>query len=182
MAKTNHFSIETDFRDYLGKVLVSHDPVQSDLGLIDLDTFLDLGVKTALNIKSDGLSNFFESSRRELELSGSWVFDGSIPEMLRYKELGIKHALRISEFEKEIPWTPEVFWIDCFLSDWYINDASWFEKFPNSEIVLVSPELHKRGSQNVWNYFAKLISDGVPNVSICTDLPQQVLEIIKNEV
>jgi glycerophosphoryl diester phosphodiesterase len=181
-AQVNQFAVETDFRDHCGQVVVSHDPVESKRGLITLSAYLDLGIKTAVNIKSDGLSDFFDESREVLEAHGSWVFDGSIPEMLRYKDKGIKHALRISELEKEVPWTPQVLWVDCLISDWYINDRSLFDKFPNTEIVFVSPELHGRDFENVWNYFEELVHDGISNVSLCTDYPNQVLERVGNEV
>jgi glycerophosphoryl diester phosphodiesterase len=170
-AQVNQFAVETDFRDHCGQVVISHDPIESNTGLIALSAYLELGIKTAVNIKSDGLSDFFNESREILEAHGSWVFDGSIPEMLRHKDKGIKHALRISEFEKEVPWTPQVLWVDCFIDDWYVNERSLFNKFPNTEIVFVSPELHGRDFENVWNYFEELVDDGISNVSICTDYP-----------
>ena len=181
-AQVNQFAVETDFRDHCGQVVISHDPVESKTGLIALSAYLDLGIKTAVNIKSDGLSDFFDESREILEAHGSWVFDGSIPEMLRYKDKGIKHALRISELEKEVPWTPQVLWVDCFIEDWYIGQRNLIDKFSNLEIVFVSPELHQRDFDNAWDYFEELINEGISNVSICTDFPDKFLERFSNEI
>jgi hypothetical protein len=179
-AKLNQFAIETDFRDHCGQVVIGHDPIESNSELIALNTYLDLGIKTAINIKSDGLSDIFKQSKEVLEENGSWVFDGSIPEMLKYKNNGFKHALRLSEFETETPWTPQVVWVDCFIEDWYIGQRNLIDKFSDLEIVFVSPELHQRDFYNAWDYFEELINEGISNVSICTDFPDKFLERFSN--
>jgi hypothetical protein len=181
-AQLNHFSVESDFRDHCGQVVVSHNPVEDKTGLMALSTYLDLGINTAINIKSDGLSDAFKESREFLEENGSWVFDGSIPEMLKYKNNGFKHALRLSEFETETPWTPQVVWVDCFIEDWYIGQRNLIDKYSNLEIVFVSPELHLRDYLNAWDYFEELINEGISNVSICTDFPDKFLERFNDEI
>jgi hypothetical protein len=163
-------------------VVISHDLVEENHHPMHLDDYLNLGIKTAINIKSDGLSGIFDKSRDFIEATESWVFDGSIPEMLIYKKLGIKHALRISEFEKDLPWAAPVLWLDCFFSDWYVDRIDLIEKFSNYEIVLVSPEIHSRDFRRAWDYFQKIISIGYLNVSICTDYPDKIIGRINNEV
>lgn len=181
-ASYNGFSVETDFREHKGRVVISHDLVEENQHPMQLDDYLNLGIKTAVNIKSDGLSGIFDKSRDLIEATESWVFDGSIPEMLIYKKLGIKHALRISEVEQELPWAAPVLWFDCFFSDWYVNRIDLIEKFSNCEIVLVSPEIHSIDFRRAWDYFKNLISIGFLNVSLCTDYPDKIIGEINNEV
>ena len=181
-----NFGTETDLRDLNGEIVISHDIPNNNA--IKLSTFFDIYKKfgnsktLALNIKSDGLSGIFDKSRDLIEATESWVFDGSIPEMLIYKKLGIKHALRISEVEKELPWASPVLWFDCFFSDWYVNRIDLFEKYSNCEIVLVSPEIHSIDFRRAWEYFKNLISIGFLNVSLCTDYPDKIIGEINNEV
>ena len=181
-ASHNGFSVETDFREHNGSIVISHDLVEEDTHPLEFNDYLNLGIRTAINIKSDGLSGIFDKSRNFLETTDSWIFDCSIPEMLKYKELGIKHALRISEFEKELPWISPVLWFDCFISDWYVDRVDLIEKFPNCEIVLVSPEIHGRDFRGAWDYFQKILKSDFSNVSICTDYPDKMLREICNEV
>lgn len=178
----NGFSVETDFREHHGKVVISHDLISEDNDLLDLDSYSTLSIKTAINIKTDGLSGIFNKSRTFLESTKSWVFDCSIPEMLKYQKLGIKHALRISEIERDLPWISPVIWFDCFIEDWYVEKPHLLEKYSNSEIVLVSPEIHGRDFRNVWDYYGKILSIGFMNVSICTDFPDKIMRDIYNEV
>ena len=181
-ALENSFSVETDFREHNGSIVISHDLVEKNYDPLQFNEYSNLGIRTAINIKSDGLSVMFDKSRDFLESIESWIFDCSIPEILKYKELGIKHALRISELEKELPWIAPVIWLDCFISDWYVDRMELLEKFPNCEIVLVSPEIHSRDFRGAWDYFQKILKSSFSNVSICTDYPDKMIREICNEV
>ena len=61
------YSIETDIRDYLGEIVVAHDPVLNPSTLIRFQKIVELinyydgaGLKSALNVKSDGLIKHLE--------------------------------------------------------------------------------------------------------------------------
>ena len=135
----------------------------------------NLKLRAALNLKEDGLFSLNDLNRDFLEISNSFVFDGSIPEMFKYNLLGFPHALRISEFEKELPWEPQYVWLDSFTSDWWLEDDTLAQLSDSGNIIVVSPELHGRDPRFVWDKMWTLASDGNPNLGICTDLPLQFL-------
>jgi hypothetical protein len=129
----------------------------------------------ALNLKEDGLQECIIRERDWIETTNSFVFDGSIPEMYRYHKLGIPHALRISEFEKTLPWKSNALWLDSFYEDWWIDDSSVDKLMEDSNTIVVSPELHGRDARFVWDVLAKRHADGFSNFSICTDRPSEFL-------
>ena len=100
--------------------------------------------------------------------------------MYRYRQLGYKHALRMSEFEHELSWEPDVIWLDCFISDWFVNAKELVYQHEMKEIVYVSPELHGRNPDEVWNFLAELIQNGNTNISICTDLPDEFMALVNS--
>ena len=166
------FALETDVRDSQGELVVSHDPCKDS----NAQRFNELFIKNqriAINIKSDGLSELLEEHLDQIISSKSFIFDCSFPELLRYKTLGIPHAIRLSEFEKELPWTPDYIWLDAFESDWWLEDAHTYELMKNIPTVIVSPELHKREHHHVWNKVKSLRQSGV-EISVCTDFPNEL--------
>jgi glycerophosphoryl diester phosphodiesterase len=178
IAARQSYSIETDFRERNSQVFISHDPITEFASPLSAISYFNIGAKTAMNLKSDGLAEVFEGLRWEIESSQSWIFDGSIPEMYKFKQLGFKHALRLSEFERELSWEPDVVWLDCFNSDWFVNSRELVSRYEMKEIVFVSPELHGRNQDEVWNFLAELIQGGNSNISICTDYPDEFITFV----
>ncbi len=166
----NHgFGVETDIRDLNGDLVISHDPCIGN-GFESFCKYLTNENRFAINIKRDGLLNFLEKYSEIINESASFVFDCSFPELLRYKRAGIAHALRISEFEKELPWDPNFIWLDAFESDWWIRDRNIMKIMERIPTIVVSPELHGRDKDNVWEHVLDLRSKGI-DISICTDFP-----------
>ena len=167
------FGVETDFRDCRGMLVVSHDvEVQSDPFVFDL--FCPQN-RFAINLKSDGLQKFFVPYLDILRDSGSFVFDGSVPEILKYRNLGIPLALRLSEYENSIPWNSEYVWVDGFYSDWWQDNKYILELVERSHLVFVSPELHGREHREAFEWFVRLRKDGYNNFSVCTDYPLELI-------
>ena len=171
------FSLETDIREHSGDVVISHDPAQSNF--LSLSSFQDIFKfnSVALNIKCDGISNNFEIHREGIEDSGSFFFDGSIPEMYKYKNLGLPHALRLSEYEKDLAWGVKIIWLDSFVSDWFISNLDIRKLLEDHKVILVSPELHGREPRFVWEWFLNIRND-FENFSICTDFPKTLLGLL----
>ena len=176
-AFANGFAIETDVRDFQGQLVVSHDPCIDSSAQPFSDLFSS-NKRIAINIKSDGLSESINKHLDHIISSQSFIFDCSFPELLRYKRLGIPHAMRLSEYEKELPWTPDYIWLDAFESDWWLEDVQTHQLMKKIPTVIVSPELHKRDHQQVWNKAKSLRQSGL-EVSICTDFPNQLAEEFK---
>jgi hypothetical protein len=176
-AFTNGFAIETDVRDFHGKLVISHDPC-IDSNAQSFEELLGKTHRIAINIKSDGLSELIARNLDSIAASKSFIFDCSFPELLRYKRLGIPHAMRISEYEKKLPWNPDYIWLDAFESDWWLEDLAAQELMKKIPTVIVSPELHKRDHRQVWDKVKSLRHSGV-EVSICTDFPNRLAEEFK---
>jgi hypothetical protein len=172
------FAVETDLRFYSNEVVVSHDsPPNKVVRLFDLENWKE--GRFALNIKEDGLHEHFVPWRSALEASGSFLFDGSTPDMLKYAQLSIPIANRISEVEDLLKIATKYIWLDAFEDEWW--NFQTVEKLCELgyEVVIVSPELHGRNPQEVWNVFAKLCNIEM-NVGICTDFPLKVLDRVEN--
>ncbi len=186
------FSLETDIRDHGGNVVISHDPLSFKETPISLGILLahlkgcrHQDSMIALNIKSDGLSNLLakllenEDSLKERV----YFFDMSIPESIRYSNLNLPFALRLSEYEplnalssKAWPTSPRAIWIDGFHHDWFLQDGGKaILELANQHIVtIVSPELHGRNSEKFVDWFLEN-GAGNENLTVCTDLPERFL-------
>ena len=172
------FGIETDIRDHQSSIVISHDP--ASIARIDLAILSKTTSPIALNIKADGLLNISDDAIAQiLQIEGSFVFDGSIPEMLKYRERNMPHALRLSEYERDIAWVTKYLWLDAFQSDWWMTDETLNRLTEKLFVVVVSPELHGRSRSKVWEKVAGELVDGNPNLGICTDFPDQFLEMLK---
>jgi glycerophosphoryl diester phosphodiesterase len=169
----NHgFSLETDFRVRQNMLVIAHDTNDTDPQVDFQQLFL---TSVAINIKEDGLISFFRGWEEEIVNSNSFFFDGSIPEMYRFHKASLPHALRLSEYEQELPWKSPVIWLDSFESDWWIKREGIFELLTTSKVVVVSPELHKRDHRKVWDLVLERMQRGQENLSICTDFPEEFL-------
>jgi hypothetical protein len=166
------FAVETDVRDQQREIVISHDPC----GTSTYNSFnwelLALG-RIAINIKSDGLVPGFTDLTDHIRDSQSFVFDCSFPQIMQFRNASIPHALRISEFERELPWKPEYIWLDAFNDDWWIKDVKIRKMMDEIPTVIVSPELHAREFLKVWEEFSNLTKE-VESIGICTDFPHQL--------
>jgi hypothetical protein len=166
------FAVETDVRDHQGEIVISHDPCGSSTYSSFDEALLALG-GIAINIKSDGLVPRFSELRGHLQESQSFVFDCSFPQILQFRKASIPHALRLSEYEKELPWNPDYIWLDAFNNDWWVKNAKIRNMMDQTPTIIVSPELHGRDFLLVWEEFSKLVQE-VENIGICTDFPLQL--------
>lgn len=164
------FGLETDFRSFNGNLIISHDPQkESDPLVVSELSFNNLPV--AMNIKEDGLLDDYADFLRINKNEHSFLFDGSIPEMIKIKERGLPHALRLSEFERDLPWESNFVWVDAFISEWWIGDPLIINLMESKFLVFVSPEIHQREYINAWQYFKQIVHIGKANFGICTDFP-----------
>lgn len=171
------FGVETDFRSHNNRLVVSHDPYV-DKEILGLDEFNFQDIPVAMNTKEDGLSRqyqeFFDANQHEL----SFVFDGSIPEMTKIRDKGLPHALRLSEYERELPWKTKFIWVDAFVSEWWLGSQEILDLQQEHFLVFVSPELHGRNYENAWQYFRRISLENSKNFGICTDLPSKLKEFL----
>ena len=165
------FGIEVDIRDYLGRIVISHDP-PIELG-VELEALIELAndfsdLPIAINVKSDGLAAELE----KYEISNPhFFFDMSFPQELDFTQRGLPISSRVSEHEGVERNLQKRLWVDSFASDWYINDASSMAVIKGSDgAVFVSPELHGRDRTKTWGALGPLLTE-TPHLGICTDHP-----------
>ena len=175
-AKSAGFSAEVDLRTFLGEICIAHDAKQLG-GAAKLRDILDKEFSLALNIKEDGLLDCLSPLTDFFRTNGSFVFDGSIPQMYQYYKFGFPHALRLSEFERDLPWSSGIIWLDSFVEDWWIGNDEILSLFYDHRVIVVSPELHNRNPLKAWQKLRQLSKKQV-GFEICTDIPQDFLEFI----
>jgi hypothetical protein len=175
------FGIETDIRDLATTLVISHDvPKGSEMQFSDFCAIPGINkVTLALNIKADGLAIQLKNIIEEYELTKWFVFDMSIPDTLGHIKAGNKVFTRVSDIEPEplLLEYAEGIWLDAFHSDWYSTFDVMRYSMLRKKVCIVSPELHKRSYETVWEKLYKLKDD--ENISLCTDFPDQALNFFK---
>jgi hypothetical protein len=176
----NGYGIETDFRDFDGALVVSHDPPTKN-NYVTADDFFKLAslyptLPLAINIKADGLQELVKKYIDQYNLTNYFVFDMSVPDMYKYVVSDITCYARKSEFEMQPAFDNKVggFWLDAFIEEWYnIGDI---EELLNTgkSVAIVSAELHKRDNKNQWDIINTLKGNiGFQNLFLCTDYPNK---------
>ncbi len=182
-ALTKGFGIETDLRDFLGEVVISHDiPTK---GCMSLSQFLNIvseypPTTLALNIKSDGLVDKIKSEK--FPHSRYFFFDMSVPDAIQYNKKQQAFYTRISDVEP----SPSLFeqsegvWLDCFFDNKLNTEILSDVLDADKSVALVSPELHGYRYDEYWAtllLFCKSQREG--NIALCTDKPDQAKEYFK---
>lgn len=169
------FGVETDIRSKFGKLAISHDPL-TELGGLDADLYQFSNIPIALNIKEDGLSDKYSEFLQRYPNEDSFIFDGSLPEMFKIRNSGLPHALRLSEYERQLPWKTKFVWVDAFHQEWWIDSGLIEDLLEKQFLVFVSPELHGRDKSLAWSYLRKLKQFSDYKFGVCTDFPIELRE------
>ena len=186
-AVSDGFGIETDLRDTLGDIFVSHDPVSSENCLRLRKLFRDEAFHTgtgrlALNIKADGLQATIRSVLEEVGISIDrvYAFDMSLPDMLGYLKTGIPVYTRASEYESDPTLLEQAagVWVDNFSGDFPQLEVAQKYLEDGLRVAIVSPELHGREPDDLWYRIEAGGLQENPNFEICTDFPDRVSEIL----
>jgi hypothetical protein len=173
------FGTETDVRDALGKLLISHDPPRggeiSFEEMLKLHSSVDKRLPLALNVKADGLQVMAAELLRIHGLTEYFFFDMSVPDMIGYHKQGLRFFTRQSELEPEPLLLKESAgaWMDHFYSDWITESAVAPYLEANKQVCLVSPDLHKRDHRAFWESLATWDSRYDDRLMLCTDLPEE---------
>ena len=174
-ALNSGFAVESDFRDIFGDLVISHDLPSRDNALLFDVSWSEYRI--AYNIKSDGMSRHFQRVLQSMNDTNSFVFDGSIPEMFKIRNLGIPHALRLSEYESELSWDVKFVWVDGFNEDWWLDNTKILSLLESRHVIFVSPELHGREHERAFDWFSELRVNEYLNFSVCTDYPLELKEL-----
>lgn len=176
------FGIETDFRDFDGQLVISHDiPTKQAMPAAEFSdfcrSFSPCG-PIAMNVKSDGLHRLIVALAHNSALEDFFVFDMSIPDTRGYLSSGIPVYTRISEFERTAIFLDHCagVWLDCFESDWYPIDLVNELLASQKKVAIVSPELHRRDHSPLWQSLRTHKLHFNPSLSLCTDFPADARE------
>ncbi|MCE9608430.1 MAG: hypothetical protein K8U03_26400 [Planctomycetia bacterium] len=176
------FGTETDLRDCLGRLKVSHDPPQADAlaaeTLFQLYRSADRDLPLALNIKSDGLQRLLPPLLAEYSITNYFLFDMAVPDAIAWLRLGLPTFTRQSEVEREPAFYDQAagVWLDGFFGDWWTSEIISRHLKADKQVCLVSPELHGRESQEAWERLAAAPFRGDPRLMLCTDRPESAKE------
>ena len=179
------FGTETDVRDYMGELVISHDIPRG--GEMLLQDFLALAstfnnktpLTLALNIKADGLAQKLSEITSKFPELNIFVFDMSVPDTRAYFANKVPVFSRMSEFEQNPLWIDFSvgIWLDAFETEWYGLDSVIQLLSHEKKVCLVSPELLGRQHMPLWERMVELKDH--PNFMICTDLPMQAKDFFK---
>lgn len=182
------FGIETDFRDLNGQLVISHDAPTHGVMLASQFAALyndcPVSAPLALNIKADGLQHLTSQLVQEAGFRNFFVFDMAVPDMRAYIRLQIPTYTRQSEYEA-IPIllsSCQGVWLDAFESTWYDLKVIHAILDQGKGVAIVSPELHGRSREELWEWLKANNVHEHALVSLCTDFPLQAQEFfnVKN--
>lgn len=172
------FGTETDVRDHCGRLVIAHDmPTGDEMSLADmLDILGERDLPLALNIKADGLGPALQAEMvRRPHLTRWFTFDMSGPELIRQHRDGLPAFTRLSDHEPFPILGDQVrgVWLDAFDGDWFAPADIRAILDRGQTVCLVSPELHGREPDGVWDRLAKA---GLHDTSlmVCTDRPEDL--------
>lgn len=166
------FGTETDVRDYLGKLVVAHDPAAAAAPSWDdiVRMFQGTGLPLAVNVKADGLSTALSGAFKGSSIDW-FAFDMSGPETVRYARAGLPFFTRHSDVEPD----PILYdrasgvWLDSFDSMWFTRETVESHLRAGKRVCIVSPELHGRNPDELWPQLR-----GLPDLAmLCTDAPDR---------
>ena len=137
------YGFESDLRDYEGKLVISHNIADKQCWEATrifawLQEFKD-AYCFAINIKADGLLPLLIPTLREYKITDYFTFDMSVPQMLEYRESGVRYFTRQSEIEP----TPVLY--EDAAGVWLYG---WFRKW--SPVLPGYPQIFYVITQNIY--------------------------------
>ena len=174
-----NFGVETDIRDYLGEMVISHDIPSKNSPLFEdfLKIYNNHNSKLilALNIKSDGLCIKLKKLIEQYNIINYFVFDMSIPETLVYLKNNINFFIRQSEYEeKNIFYNNIGIWMDELTKEWIKENSIKSNLNTGKYVCMVSPEIHSRDYIRSWIRYKRVVDKYETNkLILCTDLPDE---------
>lgn len=170
------FGTETDVRDRVGELVISHDiPLGKEMTFHNFLTLHNQQTPLALNIKADGLATLVKNAMQSYNPHSWFVFDMSIPDMRSHLACGNPVFARVSEIESYPAYENQIsgIWLDAFESDgWQIEKIEYWLKV-GKRVCIVSPELHERDHRPLWHKLREQTYIHHPQLMMCTDYPEK---------
>lgn len=177
------FGIETDIRDYKGRLVISHNIAdESSFALENVfDSYCSHGCPgtLALNVKADGIQDKLQALLDKYDIRDYFMFDMSIPEQVVYRDRGFTFFTRISDIETSPVQYEDAsgIWMDGFYNTDWIDEKSIAAHLKNGKkVCLVSPELHGKPYDRLWNIIKTNGLHPDENLLLCTDVPDEAVK------
>lgn len=182
------YGFESDVRDYIGRIVVSHNV--ADASCQDAEEIFkllsDYGDRFcfAINIKADGLKDMLKGCLERYTIKNYFLFDMSVPQMVEFAEMGLRFFTRQSEYEI-IPVMYEQaagVWMDGFKNtDWISEELLKNHISCGKEVCIVSPDLHNNSDYKLFWDKLKGWNIDFTKVFLCTDHPDEAREFFGNK-
>lgn len=182
-ALSKGYGFESDVRDFNGHMVISHNIADESCQNAEevykwLHEFDDQ-YTFATNIKADGLKDIIKSFITKYDIKNYFLFDMSVPQMVEFREMGLRNFTRQSEVEP----SPVMYddaagvWIDGFWStDWITKELISGHLNARKDVCLVSPDLHNnKDYKNFWKRLKEFDIDS-DSLLLCTDHPDEAKE------
>lgn len=175
------YGIETDIRDFKGKLVISHDVASENCPLLE-DLFriyqsIGSDVCLALNIKADGLQERLKGLLDAYQIQNYFLFDMSIPEFVVNKKYGLTCFTRNSDIERECVLYDyaDGVWMDSFYDVAWLRTEMIDKHLKNGKrIGIISSEIHGYEKNEMWRMLKSASLDD--SVMLCTDCPKEAKE------
>jgi len=173
------YGIEFDIRDLDGELVVAHDPPRTKYEPLLLEKLFEYYIQNkcsnilAINIKSDEIHEVLKLLIDKYEIKNYFIFDLSIPHLIKANSIGLSCLRRESEYEEpntKIESITKGRWIDYF-SKSHMNKI---KVSSNKEVfnIVVSPELHGFTCTHIENKIHLALVNN-ENYWVCTDNPER---------
>ena len=176
------FGFESDVRDYMGEMVISHNIADSTCQKAEevfqwLHEYQDKFC-FAINIKADGLKDILQNYFHKYDIRNYFLFDMSVPQMVEFREMGLRYFTRQSEVEPRPCMYEDAagVWIDGFWSmEWITEELVMNHLAAGKEVCLVSPDLHGKAYREFWQMVKGWHIDD-SKLFLCTDYPDEAKE------
>lgn len=176
----SNMGIETDIRDYCGKLVVSHNIAGQEN--FEFDRVLEMyhemkcSFPLAINIKADGLQKLLKSSLEKYKIESYFVFDMSVPEQVVFLRQKFHTFARMSEYEQPpiLVEQSDGIWMDEWQESWIDAKTIRTYRRQGKMIAVISPEIHGRENKILWEQLREFSDDDM--VMLCTDVAKEAEE------
>ena len=182
-AFANGWGVELDVRDLDGELVISHDPPAADAlpfaTVIEAYRAHGCPGTLAVNVKADGLEALTAQQLSAVDAAHWFAFDMSVPDTLRYQRDGLPFFTRHSDLET----APALYdaacgvWLDDFAGGFVSQQRIAAHLDAGKRVAVVSPELHGRDREPVWEQWRSWPVWASDEVLLCTDHPLQAQEV-----
>ena len=184
----NQFGIETDIRDYQGRLVVSHGIANEHCmtveNLFALYNTSGCRKTMALNVKADGLQDLLGELLDKYQISHYFMFDMSVPEQILYRDRHFSYYTRQSDVESRCVLYDQAdgIWMDSFFDEEWLTASVMDAHLAEGKCIgIISPELHEKNYKKTWEMLKNYAYDKNDAVKLCTDLPAMAKEFFYGE-